>query len=268
MGKSPFRFDLMLAGIFKSLVPDQFKRKLRKFVWMRLNPSWTLRSGIIIRVLNYNDWMIYNDIFVDGEYDGAIDRLLRGSADPARPARVLDLGGNVGFFTFRLADTFLRSGQKNFNLIMVEGSPSTCAELRERLKWNENLLANRVSVVNGLVGDRTGVGQIAEGEFHGENTLFSSASNTKSVPFVDLDNLVKTWDRIDLLKCDIEGAEEMFLRNYSDLLRKTGCAVFEFHHDKCDIPLCHRLLAEAGLANAVTIREFGRCSVEFFSREV
>ena len=251
----------------KSLVPHQLKRRLRKFVWMRLNPSWTLRSGIIIRVLNYNDWMIYNDIFVDGEYDGAIDHLLRGSADPARPAQVLDLGGNVGFFTFRLADTFLRSGQKNFNVTMVEGSPSTCAELRERLKWNENLLGNRVNVVNGLVGNRTGAAQIAEGEYHGENTLFSSASKGQSVPFVDLDNLVKTWARIDLLKCDIEGAEEMFLRNYPGLLRKTDRAVLEFHHDKCDIPLCRQLLSEAGLANAVTVREFGHCSVEFFQRE-
>lgn len=257
----------MVAGIFKSLVPHQLKRKLRKFVWMRLNPSWTLRSGIVVRVLNYNDWMIYNDIFVDGEYDGAIDHLLRGSADPARPAQVLDLGGNVGFFTLRLADTFLRSGQKNFNVIMVEGSPSTCAELRERLKWNEHLLGNRVTVINGLAGERTGKGQIAEGESHGENTLFSSASDRKNVSFVDLDELVETWGRIDLLKCDIEGAEEMFLRNYPDLLRKTDRAVLEFHHDKCDIAFCHRLLVEGGLTNAVTIREFGQCSVEFFSRE-
>lgn len=255
----------MLRG-FKLLVPQRLKRTLRKFVWMRLNPSWTLPSGILIRVLSYTDWMIYNDIFVDGEYDEAINHVLSASRDDTRGACILDLGGNVGFFTLRLADLFLRGGQQNFNVIVVEGSPSTSTELCERLQWNEALLGRRVTVVNGLAGHRTGTGRIAEGESHGENTLFSTARAKTSVPFVDLDHLVVAWERIDLLKCDIEGTEEMFLRNYPDLLRKTSRAVFEFHHDKCDIELCHRLLAEAGLKSSVMVREFGRCSVEFFWR--
>src|SRR4051812_29275876 len=120
----------MIARTIKSLVPDALKWKLRKWVWMRLNPSWQLRSGIVIRVLNYNDWMIYNDIFVDGEYDPAIEQLLAGSPGGAR---VLDLGGNVGFFTLRVADTFLRNGRTDFEVVMVEGSPSTFAELNQRL---------------------------------------------------------------------------------------------------------------------------------------
>lgn len=257
----------MLAEIFKSLVPESVKRKLRKFVWMRLNPSWTLKSGIIIRVLNYSDWMIYNDIFVDGEYDDAIDDLLHGSVDWTRPARVLDLGGNVGFFTLRLADLFLRKGCTNFSVTIVEGSPSSSAELRERLSANENRLGSRVTAVQGLVGSRSGVGEIAESDSHGEVSILDSMPGRKKVAFIDIDNLVKTWERIDLLKCDIEGAEELFLRNYPGLLQKTDRAVFEFHHDKCDIPLCRRLLADAGLEKALTIREFGHCSVEFFRRE-
>jgi FkbM family methyltransferase len=257
----------MLSGIFKSLVPHAIKRKLRKFVWMRLNPSWTLKSGIIVRVLNYNDWMIYNDIFVEGEYDDAINDLLHGvTADENRVARTLDLGGNVGFFTLRLADQFLRAGHGNFDVVIVEGSPSTYAELRERLAANQHLLANRVTAIHGLAGDRAGVGEIGEGESHGENTIFDRGPGRKKVPFIDLADLVKSWERIDLLKCDIEGAEELFLRNYPELLRKTDRAVFEFHHDKCDIPLCRELLGDAGLERALTVREFGHCSVEFFRR--
>ena len=149
----------MLARTVKSLVPDALKWKLRKWVWMRLNPSWQLRSGIIIRVLNYNDWMIYNDIFVDGEYDPPIEELLAGTPNGAR---VLDLGGNVGFFTLRVADVFLRQGRSDFEVIMVEGSPSTFAELNQRLAANEKLLQKRVRSVNGLAGERTGAAVIAE----------------------------------------------------------------------------------------------------------
>jgi FkbM family methyltransferase len=253
--------------VVRSLAPDSIKRKLRKFVWMRLNPSWTLRSSIVIRVLNYNDWMIYNDIFVDGEYDQAIDQLIRASADLTRTSRVLDLGGNVGFFTLRLADTFLRKGQNNFSIVLIEGSPSTYSELCERLAVNKKLLGDRVAAINGLVGHRSGEGEIAEGESHGENTLFHQAGRRARVAFVDLDDLVRSWDWVDLLKCDIEGAEELFLRNYPGLLKKTARAVLEFHHDKCDVARCRQFLADAGLDKTLMLREFGHCSVELFRRE-
>ncbi len=233
---------------------------------MRLNPMWTLRSGLMIRVLNYNDWIIYNDIFVDGEYNDAIENLLRGTANSSRPARVLDLGGNVGFFTMRLVDAFLQQNRPEFEARMVEGSPSTFRELQERLGANEKLLQGRVRAVHGLAGERTGRAQIAESFSHGENTLFNSTGHRTSVPFVNLEELVLGWERIDLLKCDIEGAEELFLRNYPDLLRRTDRAVFEFHHEMCDVPQCRTLLAEAGLQAALVVREFAKCSVEFFAR--
>ena len=256
----------MLWGIVRALAPESLKNRLRKFVWMRLNPSWTLNSGLLIRVLNYNDWMIYNDIFVEGEYDPAIENLLKASRDESRPLQVLDLGGNVGFFTLRLAHLLLRAERPNFRVTMVEGSPSTYAELLERLGANQELLRDRVTAVHGLAGNRAGEAQIVQGVAHGENTLFGEGSRGARVSFVDLEMLAAAWPRIDLLKCDIEGAEEIFLGNYADLLTKTDRAVFEFHHDKCDVANCRRLLAGAGLIPAKTIREFGHCSVELFLR--
>src|SRR5688572_11630637 len=265
----PRRWELrpsaMIWGMARALAPESLKNKLRKFVWMRLNPSWTLNSGLVIRVLNYNDWMIYNDIFVEREYDAAIEDLLAES-DASRPLQVLDLGGNVGFFTLRLAHLLLQAGRTDFRVTMVEGSPSTYPELLERLGANKELLGDRVTALHGLAGNRTGEAQIVQGVAHGENTIFGETSRGTTVPFLDLEKLAGNWPRIHLLKCDIEGAEEIFLGNYSDLLAKTDRAVFEFHHDKCDIPHCRQMLADAGLSPAKTIREFGHCSVELFSR--
>ena len=256
----------MITRTIGALVPEALKRRARKWVWMRLNPSWVLRSGIVIRVLNYNDWTIYNDIFVGGEYNEAIGHLLSGTADAMRPVQVLDLGGNMGFFTLRLVDAFLQQQRGGFAVIAVEGSPSTFAELQQRLAANESLLAGRVRAVHGLAGERSGAAEIAESPSHGENTLFSAGGKRKSVSFVDLEQLLAGWERVDLLKCDIEGAEELFLRNYPELLRRTDRAVFELHHDKCDVPHCRSLLGEAGLQPARVVREFGHCSVEFFAR--
>jgi FkbM family methyltransferase len=160
----------------------------------------------------------------------------------------------------------LQAGRTDFRVTMVEGSPSTYPELLERLGANKALLGEKVTAVHGLAGNRTGEGQIVQGVAHGENTIFGETSGGARVPFLDLEKLTGSWRRIDLLKCDIEGAEEIFLGNYPDLLAKTDRAVFEFHHDKCDIPHCRQLLAEAGLIPAKTIREFGHCSVELFLR--
>lgn len=258
----------MLWRRFRSLVPHSIKRVARKFVWMRLNPSWTLPSGILVRVLSYSDWLIYNDIFVDGEYDRPIHELLKPVVDSARTVQVVDLGANVGFFTLRLADAFLRKGGNNFNIVAVEGSPLNFAELQERLGANANLLRDRVRTINGLIGHRGGVGEISEGESCGENAIFGEAGSRATVPFVDLDALLQPLDAVDLLKCDIEGAEELFVHNYPGLLAKTERAVFEFHHDKCDVARCRQALAKAGLKQTLTLRKFGHCSVEFFHRNL
>jgi FkbM family methyltransferase len=258
---------ILLWHRVRSLIPHSIKRRARKFVWMRLNPSWTLPSGIVVRVLSYSDWIIYNDIFVDGEYDRAIDQLIGEDVDPTRTVRILDLGANVGLFTLRLADAILRRNAANFDIIDIEGSPSNYEELRDRLGANKKRLQDRVHAINGLIGERGGFGEISEGESCGENTLFSKAGPRVRVPFVDVDDAVRSWPSIDLLKCDIEGAEELFLANYPDLLKKVQSAVFEFHHDKCDVARCRQLLAGAGLQAGPIIRQFGSCSVEFFSRE-
>jgi hypothetical protein len=52
---------------------------------------------------------------------------------------------------------------------------------------------------------------------------------------------------VDLLKCDIEGAELLFLQSYPDLLRSVRAVVMELHPGLCDANECLRLLAEYGL---------------------
>jgi hypothetical protein len=73
--------------------------------------------------------------------------------------------------------------------------------------------------------------------------------------YVDLSVLLGSTARIDLLKCDIEGAELLFLQNYPDLLQKVDVAVFEFHRDMCDVDRCQALLVEYGFTRSHVSRE-------------
>lgn len=236
--------------------------------WMlsKMNLKSQLSSGITIKIENYADWIIFNDIFVEGEYDLAIKYALN-SAENRRCLKFLDLGANVGFFTLRIADLILKSENKStdFEVVMIEGSRQVYHELRSRL-MNESILNNKVKIVHGLVGERQGKGKIIESAFHVTNSVISDNNfSGTEVDYLDVMELYQEKDEIDLLKCDIEGAEQLFIENYQEFLsKKVKSAIFEFHHDKCNTDKCVKLLKNLGFTNHQKLRECSIFSVDFF----
>ena len=106
-----------------------------------------------------------------------------------------------------------------------------------------------------MVGSRQGNGQIFEGSFHGMNSVFPVGNFIATdVPYIDLTSLYIENPKIDLLKCDIEGSELLFLENYKHLLTGVNCAVFEFHHNYYNPRQCFDILAEVGLINSQMLR--------------
>jgi FkbM family methyltransferase len=259
-----------LYSMAKKATPLPFKkgiRKLRKLISLKTDFGWTVKSGLKVRVASDSDWVIYNDIFVDGEYDIPIQLALR-SAPTDRPLNVLDVGANVGFFTLRFVD-LLRRGLGDrlpFRITLVEGSPKIAADLSRRL-LDENRLGEGARIVQGLVGERAGAAKFAEYDFHATNSIFfDRTADSVKVNFVDLDKLFDQDEAVDLLKCDIEGAELRFIENYPALLRRTSAAVFELHHDKCDTERCRKLLSAAGLSDQRLLRQETTFSVWHFLR--
>jgi hypothetical protein len=120
-----------MSGLYstaKKLIPRPVKRrllKLRSQISEKEDFSWTVKSGLKIQVASKSDWVIYNDIFVDGEYDFTIKEAL-GLAVMDRNLTVLDLGANVGFFTLRFLDLLRQSDKKELGcrITLVEGSPA------------------------------------------------------------------------------------------------------------------------------------------------
>ena len=100
-------------------------------LWSLLRPEWTLPSGLKVTIASWAEWVTYNDIFVDGEYDVPIHHAVQhaGAGDV-----VLDVGGNVGYFALRFADLWTRERKDAFKIIGVEGSPHTYPRLLERLR--------------------------------------------------------------------------------------------------------------------------------------
>jgi FkbM family methyltransferase len=219
----------------------------------RLELVHTLRSGVTVRVRSESDWWVYNEIFVEGDYDPAIDTLASPAAAGGSPV-VLDLGANVGLFAARVVHRLAPAGIAA-EVISVEGSPSVYRELVERV-GEVQVPPVAIRPVHGLVGSRSGRATISEVDFGARNTLVPqhnagiapvSKMAHHDVDFVDLDAL--TGHRpVGLIKCDVEGSEQQLIETYGDtLLRRTAAAVFELHHDLCQAERCVELLEAAGL---------------------
>lgn len=256
----------MMAGMVRSLLPQRMAEALRRFVWSLPNLRRELRSGLVLTVGSPSDWVLYNDIFVEHEYDPAIDLLVERARTADRPLTLLDLGANVGYFTLRAADRLATEAPgAPVRFFLVEPSPLLIGELERRV-LSQPALRGSVTLLQGLVGrQREGTGVLFESPLHFENSLVARRGvRRREVPYVDLDAALGSDRPVDLLKCDIEGAELEFLSAYPELLRRTSVAVFELHPEKCDVAACLRLLEEAGFDERRVLRESEAWQVALF----
>lgn len=238
------------------------KNFIRNRIWIFLKARWKLRSGLEIIVANDSDWFVYNEIFTNKEYDPAI-KLLAGAPKPL----VLDLGANVGYFTLKVADELFTKGIQDFRIVAVEASPSNYSALNSRI--NQPKLKGRARAFLGLAGHRTGSEIVTHSAQHyGHSVGHESNGDEAVVNYLDIESLIDNEERVSFLKCDIEGSEEVFIREYSSLLQRTDHAVFEFHAGDCDVAACRRMLVEHGLQHKGVIKEDPpyQTTVEIFSR--
>lgn len=229
----------------------------------RLRLSHTLPGGIQIELSSFADWAIYNDIFVDGEYDVPIRRAF---SEARERVRILDLGANVGFFLKRVLH--LRRTEfphHSVEIICVEGAPATF----QTLKDSAPVLMKEESVTffHGLAGEKNGSALLALNPFHAMTGLARRAGQRGVlVDFVDLSPVTWKGEQIDLLKCDIEGAEEMVFRNYPDLLSRCRTLSIEFHLDRVNRDKCLSLAESYGLKKRRIFHENAYISVEMLTR--
>jgi FkbM family methyltransferase len=236
-------------------IPNGVKER----VWRALKLEWTLPTGIKVTQASRSDWYVFNEIFVNGLYDRAIHMAV-SKAPTVRSFCFMDLGANVGFFSLRVSDLLRRQGGRSLRGLLVEGHPKTAADLKRRIHADNRL--TELEVINGLVGKKSGSAYITDSDFSGNNTIFGKGEI--EVPFVDLDR--HSSEQIDLLKCDIEGAELEFVEQYAGLLSRSAVAVFELHSAICDVDRCRRVLAGYGFENSLLLHEENHLEVRQFWR--
>jgi FkbM family methyltransferase len=203
-----------------------------------------------IRMLDYK--LQYSDLlsFCPQWHDIFIDGALEYRADSAAP-RILDCGGNLG-----LASLFLKRRFPSARITAYEADPALFSMLRANLDANG---AADVETVHAALWTTNGrVTFQAEGSDSGMiGTLSGAVAGTAvDVPSLRLRDLIEcdANGRIDLLKLDIEGAEDAVLADCEPVLHRVGAIVMDLHEfDPVDrqAPRVLELLARNGFIYAV-----------------
>jgi FkbM family methyltransferase len=232
-----------------------------------MNLNYRSDSGVSVQIKSFSDWIIYNDIFVRGEYDFALHDWLSGVPESRRLV-ILDLGANVGFFLYRLLDVMFQQKRENdFFATLVEADRTIHKDLCERIRSYE-FLNGKVRPVFGLAGKRNGADRFFRHPLQAKNSIFSSSKERGSeIPYQDIEQLMRDHDRIDLLKCDIEGAEESFFTTYPGLLSRVDSLIVELHQDVCDTAACIRLIQDSGLQEKRVLRKLPDSTVSYFTKK-
>jgi FkbM family methyltransferase len=158
-------------------------------------------------------------VFLDVEYDcsGVFER---------PPRRILDLGANIGMGALTFSCQF-----PGAEFVCVEPDPRNLDLLRTNLDQN----GIRAEIVPAAVAVASGKSSL---RFNSDPTC----SRLESLPEQDLHELTGVdlvtvpevlervgWETVDLVKIDIEGAEDEILSSNNEWLEKVGAIILEIH---------------------------------------
>ncbi len=172
-----------------------------------------------------------------GSYEYEKQRLFSRTLQPGMV--VYDIGANVGLYTLLAARRVGPAGR----VFSFEPGPQNVSFLKRHLVMNR--LAN-VTVIEAAVGERSGTGAFDAGPNQSEGRL--TADGNLHVTIVALDEMIQAGALLDadLMKIDVEGAENLVLHGAKALLVKCHPMIFLATHTSESHYACCKFLNDLG----------------------
>ncbi len=173
----------------------------------------TRQSKLIIR-MSSEDYAAYRELFLYGYYDH----------DLGQPETILDLGAYCGYTALAFSARF-----PSARIAAVEPHPANFASLKAHVSRN-NLTVTAFQAA-ATVADGPVPLFLGGGMTHGLMPTAHSTGSEITVQGLSVPTLLERlgWERIDLLKIDIEGAEELLFGARQPWLGQVRTIIGEFH---------------------------------------
>lgn len=180
---------------------------------------------------HYNNFNNYTQVILqqinDGLYKPFLSKINSDSV-------VLDLGGNIGLFSIYLSPTVKK-------IISIEPTPSHLGIFKELV---ENLNVKNVEIVPCAIHTANEMVKFNLCSFNTTmNSIYKIQENQEflEVQGVTLEEVLKDYDKIDFCKMDIEGYENILLKDpntVKTISQKIKNIFIEFHnaYDGQDLP--------------------------------
>jgi len=164
---------------------------------------------------NTSDHSVFGQIFIDKQYEYPIDFI---------PETIIDCGANIGLTSVYYANRYPQA-----RIIAVEPESSNF----DLLKMNTKDYPNITCLKKGIWDKETNLEIIDNGE--GKWAFVTKevvSQNENTISAVSINDIIKqfSFNRIDIVKIDIEGSEkQVFSKNYEPWLSQTKLVIVELH---------------------------------------
>lgn len=176
------------------------------------------------------DWPGVREVFFEDEY-----RILNNLDLNIKNPRIIDLGSNIGGFAISAFNRW-----PDASVISVEAAHDTFEVLKRNREINQKLDWH---VVHAGVWDHDG-----ELVLDRKNTSIghrvSDSEDGERIPSLRLNTILNDhdWSHVDLIKMDIEGAEEVVIPDIANFLHKVSVLIIEVHTDRIDAANVYSIL--------------------------
>ncbi|MNU12728.1 Methyltransferase domain protein [compost metagenome] len=172
-----------------------------------------IKHPVNLRKNEKSDLEVFKQIFIEKQYQPNHYK---------KPKTIIDAGGNVGLFTVLMKNKF-----PDAKLVIIEPDSDNFMMSEKNLKNYSN-----VKLLNKGVWSSDVKLRIIDEDASKWGIQVVEDNENGKIEAISIDTIIKenNFDRIDLLKMDIEGSEkEVFSKNYENWLPKVKILVIELH---------------------------------------
>jgi FkbM family methyltransferase len=187
-------------------------KKLASSNWDNIS-VYGLKHPIHLRINEKSDLEVFKQVFIEKQYDPNFYK---------NPKIIIDAGGNVGLFSVLMKNKFPDS-----EIITIEPEPDNFLMASRNLNKYSN-----VKVLNKGLWSTDVKLKIIDEDVAKWGIQVVEDNENGNIEAICINTIIKenNFERIDLLKMDIEGSEkQVFSKNYEDWLPKVKILIVELH---------------------------------------